>query len=118
MMLLVDDIESYRTSIALCAVHSSILLNSAILAAHGKATKFQDHSQAVSALNSLCADRKIENTNGVQHLGWLIKEKSRISYEPARLDDNLVAKARDKADRFTRWAATQFKEVLRAATVS
>src|SRR5260370_13342482 len=113
MRLIADDFATYRTGIGLLAIHSAISLNDAILAGvTGERSKAEDHSAAARELERVCGELKIEKTPGVRHFSFLLRRKSDIAYGDQRIDDNDVKSAIDKAERFTNWAYTHFKEVL------
>jgi hypothetical protein len=113
MRLLADDLGAYRTGIGLLAVHSAISLNDAILAGiTGERSKLENHSAAARELERVCGELKIEKMPGVRHFFSLLSRKSDIAYGEQRVDDNNVKSAIDKAEKFTNWAYTHFKEVL------
>jgi hypothetical protein len=113
MKLAADDLASYRTGIALLAVHSAISLNDAITAGlAGKRNKYQDHLSAVRLLEALAKKYRFDNLNGIGHLRWLLTEISRIAYGHVRLDDALVLQWVNRAERFHAWAYNYFKEIL------
>jgi hypothetical protein len=114
MKLLADDLATYKSSVGLLAVHSAISLNDAILAGvTGKRSKGEDHGNAARELEKVCALARIKNTNGIQHLTWLLGKKTEIAYGEHRLSDATLQLSIDKAERFSNWAYTNFKEVLR-----
>ena len=97
----------------LLAIHSAISLNDAILArVTGERSKAEDHSAAARELERVCGELKIQKTPGVRHFSFLLRRKSDIAYGDQRIDDNDVKSAIDRAERFTNWAYTHFKEVL------
>jgi hypothetical protein len=119
MKLLGDDLRSYRTSVGLLAVHSAISLNDAIVAGvTGTRSKYEDHSSAAQELHRICNELQIENTKGVQHFTWLLGKKSHIAYGDQRLTDGLLQLSVDRAEKFSNWAYTYFREVLRVETES
>jgi hypothetical protein len=119
MKLLADDLPSYKTSVGLLAVHSAISLNDAILAGvTGKRSKREDHPSAARELRRICNKLRIENRNGIHHFSWLLGKKSDIAYGDQRLTDNLMQLSVDKAEKFSNWAYTYFREVLRVETES
>ena|SRR5258708_458777 len=114
MKRLADDRIAYKSSIGLLAVHSAISLNDAILAGvTGRRSKGEDHGNAAKELQKVCDLVKIENTRGIQHLAWLLGKKTEIAYGEHRLSDATLQLSIDKAERFSNWAYTYFKEVLR-----
>jgi hypothetical protein len=116
MKLLFEDLDSYRTGIGLLAIHSAISLNDAIsVGLTGKRGKHQNHAQSVHELTELCTSNKVLNTEGVNHLAWLVARKNKVAYEHRRLDDKSVKLAVEKAERFSAWAYNYFKEILRGA---
>ena len=119
MRLLADDLQSYRTSIALLAVHSAISLNDAItVGLTGKRGKSQDHSAAATELEKLAKKSHLKALQGVQHLRWLLGQKSKISYQADHLDDAKILMAVDRAEKFNAWAYNYFKEILRVQAVT
>lgn len=116
MKLAADDMASYRTSVALLAVHSAISLNDAITAGlTGKRNKYQDHLSAGSQLEAFARTFRLGNLNGIVHLRWLLNEKTRIAYGRERLDDAVVLQSINRAERFHAWAYNYFKEILHAS---
>lgn len=116
MKLAADDLESYRTSVALLAVHSAISLNDAIATAvTGDKSKHQDHSEAAADLEKISTKLGVGNLNGVLHFRWLLQEKSRIAYGRERLDDAFIRLSITRAERFHAWAYNYFKEILHAS---
>lgn len=114
MRLLADDLPVYKTSIGLLAIHSAISLNDAILVGiTGERRKAQDHLAAAAELEKICRQRKIENINGIRHFSWLLSKKTAISYGDQRIDEAVLKLSIDKAERFSNWAYSHFKEVLR-----
>jgi hypothetical protein len=116
MKLAADDVPSYRSGIALLAVHSAISLNDAITSGTtGKKTSYQDHSRAATELEKIARKHRISNLKGVVHFRWLLSEKSRIAYGRERLDDAFVRLSVDRAEKFQSWAYNYFKEILHAS---
>jgi hypothetical protein len=116
MKLLFDDTPAYRTGIGLLAIHSAISLTDAIkVGLTGKRGKYQDHAQSARELGKLCASNKVSNTQGINHLAWLLGQKNAVAYQHRRFDDDSVRLAVDKAEKFNAWAYNYFKEILRAA---
>jgi hypothetical protein len=114
MKLLADDLQAYKTSVGLLAVHSAISLNDAILAGvTGTRSKREDHSSAAKELHRICNELRIENTRGIQHFSWLLGKKADIAYGDQRLTHTLMQLSVDKAEKFSNWAYTYFREVLR-----
>lgn len=119
MRLVADDVQPYRTAIALLAVHSAISLNDAItVGLTGKRGKNQDHLAAVGELEKLARKSHLSALQGVQHLRWLLGQKSKISYQTDHLDDAKIRMAIDRAEKFNAWAYNHFKEILRVQTVT
>jgi hypothetical protein len=115
MRLVADDKSAYRTGIALLAVHSAISLNDAItVGLTGKKSRHPDHLTAVRELKALSAKYRVGNLKGVDHLRWLLTEKTRIAYGRERLDDTFVLLSIDRAERFHSWAYNYFKDILHA----
>lgn len=113
MRLLANDLATYRTGVGLLAIHSAISLNDAILAGiRGEHSKAENHSTAVRELERICGELKIEKAPGVRHFSFLLSRKTQVAYGDQRIDDNEVKSAIDRAERFTNWAYTHFKEVL------
>jgi hypothetical protein len=114
MKLLAEDVKSYRSGIGLLAIHSAISLSDAIkVGLTGKRGKYQDHARAARELSKLCASNNVSNTQGVNHLAWLLSQKNAVAYEAARFDDDSIRQAANRADRFNAWAYNYFKEILR-----
>src|SRR5271165_4672537 len=115
MRLLRDKLtaEQLRTdaAVALLAVHGSISLNDAIqMASRGERSRAEDHRAAVIALERICGQHRIRETQGVQHLKWLLTRKTDISYldKPFAHSDAAL----DHAEKIYRWAYNHFREVL------
>ena len=114
MQHLASDLHFAKTSVALLAVHSAISLNDAIMVAiTGRRGKDSEHGKAALELGRLCTRLKIKSTHGVQHLSWLLSNKTDIAYGERRLDDSFLKMSVEKAERFSNWAYTTFREVLR-----
>jgi hypothetical protein len=111
MRLLADDLLSYAEAVALLAIHSAISLNDAVqVAVTGGRSKYEDHKRTTVDLEHICKRYGVP-LKGVQHLRWLLSNKTEISYADrtfARSDEAL-----DKAMKFHDWAYNNFKEVLR-----
>jgi hypothetical protein len=115
MSFLADDVISYRTAIALLAVHSCILMNDALLVMFsGVVRHFDDHMQAIAELEGRCKAKKLDAGGVRRHLGWLIGRKTKIEYSGDRISDDDVKLAVDHTEKFFNWAYTTFKGVLRA----
>lgn len=115
MQLLAEDITAHRTGIGLLAIHSAISLSDAIsVGLTGKRGKYQDHARAAQELSQLCTSNNVSNTQGVNHLAWLLSQKNAVAYDASRFDDDSIRQAVNKADRFNAWAYNYFKEILRA----
>lgn len=112
MKLAADDPSSYRTSIALLAVHSAISLNDAIATGTGNKSKNQDHLEAARGLEKISRKLGVANLNGLQHFRWLLQEKSKIAYGRERPDDTFIRASITRAERFHSWAYNYFKEIL------
>lgn len=115
MRLLRDSLPVERLStdaaVALLAVHGSISLNDAIqMALRGQRSKYEDHKKTVSDLNGICIQNRVRETQGVEHLKWLLTRKTDISYSDNRFAHSDAAL--DHAEKFYRWAYNHFKEVL------
>lgn len=116
MLFLVDDLDAYDAAVALLAVHCAISLNDAVqIAATGKRSRYENHSQTLSDLEGICRANRID-IRGIAHLRWLLTKKTAISYGDRRFTD--AALARDKAERFQSWAYSSFREELRAQEYS
>jgi hypothetical protein len=111
MNLLNDDVPNYRTGIGLLAIHSAISLNDAItVGLTGKRKTYQDHTMAARELEKVCSSSGISDKKGVDHFKWLLGRKNAVAYEHQRFDDKSVSLAVDKAEKFSTWAYTYFKE--------
>lgn len=112
MRVLAVDLEAHGNAVALLAVHAAISLGDAVmLACTGRRSKDQDHRAAVDALRRLCALRRID-TDGLNHLSWLVARKTHFAYGDKRLDPNEdVRRARLNVERFTAWAYKHFNEI-------
>lgn len=112
MRLLADDLRAYDAAVALLAVHGAIALNDAILIAlTRRRSSSEAHDRAVRELERTCKQMRVVNKSGIHHLGWLIANKTAISYADKRFgraDETLA-----HAERFSTWAYNNFKEVLR-----
>lgn len=115
MRLVADDRTAYRTGIALLAVHSAISLKDAIaVGLTGNKSRHQDHCKAVNELKELSAKHRVGNLAGVDHLRWLLTEKTRIAYGRERLDDPFILLSVNRAERFHSWAYNYFRDILHA----
>lgn len=103
MNLLMDDVASYKSAVALLAVHSAIAFNDAVLYwMTGSSHKGEDHSSASKMTLRECKKIK-RDISGIKHLEYLLSKKTKYSYNG--LVDEMSAKyAADKARRFADWA--------------
>ena len=109
MKLLMDDVASYKSAVALLAIHSAIAFNDAVLEKlTGAAHKGQNHSEATRETKAACSKRKIE-TSGVIHIERLVAKKTSYSYSGI-VDSSNAQDAADKAEKFANWA---YKNVLK-----
>lgn len=75
MKLAADDLTSYRTGIALLAIHSAISLNDAIaIGITGNKRRNQDHSKAATDLEKMARHLGLNDLNGIRHFRWLLYE--------------------------------------------
>ncbi len=108
MNLLMDDIASYKSAVALLAVHSAIAYNDAVLKRlTGSTYKGQDHSEAARKTKAACVKKKINgkkiDASGIQHLERLVAKKTSYSYSGI-VDVRIAQDAAMKATRFANWA--------------
>jgi len=55
MLLLAENFDMYDAAVSLLAVHCAISLNDAVqIAATGKRSKYENHSQTLSDLEGIC----------------------------------------------------------------
>jgi len=102
MTWLMDDVASYKSAVALLAVHSAIAFNDAVLERLiGKVHKGQDHSIASRETRLACAKNKID-TSGIKHLEYLLSKKNEYSYSGI-VDQETAEYAADKAEKFSNW---------------
>ena len=112
MLLLADDIRSYKHAVALLAVHASISLADAVLVAFaGARSNEQDHRSVQEMLRKLCGTMKV-SPEGIGHLGWLLGKKTYFAYADSRVLEVDARIARVKAERFKAWVNRNFPEVL------
>jgi hypothetical protein len=109
MNLLMDDVASYKSAVALLAVNAAIAFNDAVLERlTGNLHKGEDHAAAPKKTRSACGRKKID-ISGLKHLEWLVTNKTKFSYsgvvEPSKAQDAAV-----RARRFSDWA---YKNVLK-----
>ncbi|MFZ0708364.1 MAG: hypothetical protein WAM71_22380 [Candidatus Korobacteraceae bacterium] len=115
MKLLSDDLPAYHAAVALLAVHTAIALNDAILTALARRRlRAEAHENALAELEHVCAQVRLANKTGLQHLSWLLQQKTAISYSDERFGK--ADQARLHAERFVTWAYHNFREVLRVQT--
>ena len=105
MKHLMDDVASYKSAVALLAVHSAIAFNDAVLdklddSAKGK--RKPDHSTASKKTRAACTARKIDIA-GVNHLEVLLGKKTEYSYRGI-IDENTAKSAANHAEKFASWA--------------
>jgi hypothetical protein len=108
MNLLMDDVASYKSAVALLAVHSAIAFNDAVLERlTGSAYKGQDHSEAARKTRAACGKKTINgkkiDASGIQHLERLVDKKTLYSYSGI-VDASSAQDAAMKATRFADWA--------------
>ncbi|HUV96200.1 MAG TPA: hypothetical protein VMV98_01910 [Acidobacteriaceae bacterium] len=109
MKLLMDDVASYKSAVALLAVHSAIAFNDAVLERlTGAVPKRKDHADGHRQTKEACSRKKIDAA-GVQHLQRLIASKTSYSYAGI-VDEKKAQDAADKAEKFANWA---YKNVLK-----
>lgn len=102
MQRLMDDVASYKSAVALLAVHSAIAFNDAVSEKlSGTVHKGQDHSTASSKTKLACVKNKID-TSGIKHLEYLLSKKTEYSYSGI-VDQETAAYAADKAEKFSNW---------------
>jgi len=104
----------YIEAVPLLAVHSAISLADAILiVCTEQRASDVNHRETLKALQALCAAGQ-RNSDGLQHLSWLLRRKTDLSYGDDRLDlDGDIKAARLHAERFAAWAYTTFPEIGR-----
>ena len=104
MNLLMDDIASYKSGVALLAVHSAIAFNDAVLEklGVGASPKSSNHSMAYRKTDKACAAKEIDR-NGLQHLQSLLANKTGYSYSGI-VNEKKAQDAALKAQRFANWA--------------
>ena len=109
MNLLMDDVASYKSAVALLAVHSAIAYNDAVLKRlTGSTYKGQDHSKATRKTKAACGKKRID-ASGVQHVEKLVAKKTLYSYSGI-VDSSSTQDAAMKATRFANWA---YRNVLK-----
>jgi len=109
MKLLMDDVVSYKSAVALLAVHSAIAYNDAVLERLGAgASRNQDHADGHRKTKVACSKNKIDSA-GLQHLERLIGNKTAYSYRGI-VNAKSAQDAADKAEKFANWA---YKNVLK-----
>lgn len=103
MNLLMDNVASYKSAVALLAVHSAIAFNDAVLERLTGAVPIrEDHADGHRQTKAVCSRKKI-NAVGVQHLEKLIASKTSYSYA-GMVDEKRAQDAALKAQRFANWA--------------
>jgi hypothetical protein len=103
MKLLMDDLASYKSAVALLAVHSAIAFNDAVLERlTGSVPKRKEHAEGHRQTKKACSRKKIDAA-GVQHLERLIASKTSYSYA-GMVDEKRAQDAALKAQRFAHWA--------------
>ncbi|HET9088141.1 MAG TPA: hypothetical protein VFN53_11510 [Acidobacteriaceae bacterium] len=114
MKLLMEDIASYKSAVALLAVHSAIAFNDAVSERlTGIAHKGQDHSTASRKTRSACVKNKID-TSGIKHLDYLLSKKNEYSYSGI-VGEKKSQDAALNAQRFASWA---YRTVLQRESVN
>jgi len=113
-MKLIQDDKDYAEAVPLLAVHSAISLADAILVGlSGKRGSDTNHRDTIEALRQLCTSKK-RSCDGLQHLSWLLANKTELVYGDKRLDpDTQVKMAGFRAERFATWAYKTFPEIAR-----
>jgi hypothetical protein len=103
MKLLMDDVASYKSAVALLDVHSAIAFNDAVLEKlTGAVHKGQNHSEATRKTKAACSKKKID-ASGVIHIERLVAKKTSYSYSGI-VDSSNAQDAADKAEKFANWA--------------
>jgi len=103
MDLLMEDVASYKSAVALLAVHSAIAFNDAVLCRMtGSTHRGEDHSSVSKITRKECKKRK-RDASGIQHLEFLLSKKTKYSYN-GLVDEMSAKSAADKARKFADWA--------------
>jgi hypothetical protein len=98
----------YEDGTALLAVHASIALaDAALVLLTGERSTAQNHAEAVSSLRKACSKAHVE-IDGIRHFQWLVSHKDEFAYGDRRVKSELVAAARDRADKFAAWLYRTF----------
>ncbi len=108
MNLLMEDVASYKSAVALLAVHSAIAFNDAVLERLTDSSyKGQDHAEASKKTKAACGKKKADgkkiDASVIQHLEKLIAKKTLYSYSGI-VDTSSAQDAAMKATRFADWA--------------
>jgi hypothetical protein len=111
MTFLAGDIETYKHTVALLAVHASISLADAVLVKYtGRRSTDQDHRVVLSMLTKLCGVHRLPS-DGVRHLSWLLGKKTDFAYSDRLVIRSEAESARTKAQQFVTWVNRNFLEV-------
>src|ERR1035437_9168557 len=85
MTFLANDIETYKHTVALLAVHASISLADAVLVKYtGRGSTDPDHRVVLAMLIKLCGAYRLPS-DGVRHLSWLLGKKTDFAYSDRRV---------------------------------
>lgn len=108
-LLEIDD--QFLSALALVSVHSGIAFNDALLARFDRsALGDEDHSKAAELTAKECRARRIES-GGLAQLRKLLAAKTKISYSPDRVTQQMATALSVAADRFEAWFYKTLEEL-------
>jgi hypothetical protein len=104
-MLLMRGDDLYRNSSALLAIHSAVSFSDALRVGLGdEKLPSDDHAKAVDSLLRMLPARQASDQAGLNHLRYLVSNKSRVAYGSDRLSAREFEILVTKAERFASWA--------------
>lgn len=111
-MRLVQEEETCSNASALLAVHSALSYADALRVGLGQdQVSADDHKKAIKVLRKLLAERRLKDSGGIQHLDYLISNKSFVAYGTKELSAVESENMCTKAERFAKWISGVAKEL-------
>jgi hypothetical protein len=105
------DREAHAPAIGLLAVHGSIALADAVLAAVARdSPRAENHADAARRLRAWCSAKGLAD-GGVKHFEWLLGRKNHFSYDADPVHDVECWLAKTKMHQFVAWALRTFPQL-------
>ena len=105
------DREAHAPAIGLLAVHGSIALADAVLAAlTGDSPRAENHVDAARRLRAWCSAKGLPD-GGLRHFEWLLSRKNHFSYDADPVGEQTCWLAKTKMQQFLAWALRTFPQL-------